>query len=102
MTDSGPRTPSPTQNEGFSYKSLLRNYISLSGLALAAISLANILVLVLIDVTASEPNPYTGLLAYMVLPAFLVIGLLLTVFGLWRERDRRIKAIAGLPAEGQH
>ena len=72
MTDSGPRTPSSPQNEGFSYKSLLRNYISLSGLALAAISLANIVVLVLIDVTAAEPNPYTGLLAYMVLPAFLV------------------------------
>jgi nitrate/TMAO reductase-like tetraheme cytochrome c subunit len=99
MTDSGLQTPSSPQNEGFSYTSLLRNYLSLSGLALAAISLANIVVLVLIDVTAAEPNPYTGLLAYMVLPAFLVAGLILTTFGIWRERHRRLKATSGAPLQ---
>src|SRR6266511_2406712 len=93
MTDAGPNPPNtpntPPPIEGFSYRSLLRNYITLSGLALAATALANILVLVVIDVTSDQPNPYTGLLAYMVLPAFLVLGLLLAAFGIWRERHRR-------------
>ena len=96
MTDSGPRTPNSPQNEGFSYKSLLRNYISLSGLALAAIALANILVLFLIDVTAAEPNPYTGLLAYMVLPAFLVLGLV--AHRLWHCGASAIAASGPPPA----
>ena len=103
MTDAGPNPPNtpntPPPIEGFSYRSLLRNYITLSGLALAATALANILVLVVIDVTSDQPNPYTGLLAYMVLPAFLVLGLLLAAFGIWRERHRRLVAIAGDPMQ---
>ena len=51
MTDSGRSTPNSPNDEGFSYRSLLRNYISLSGLALAAIAFANIVILFVIDVT---------------------------------------------------
>jgi len=97
MTDPGPNTPNSPQFEGFSYRSLLRNYISLSGLALAAIAFANIVILFVIDVTAAQPSPYTGILAYMVLPAFLVAGLAITVFGVFRERHRRLQAIPGHP-----
>ena len=96
MTDSGPNPPSfPPQNEGFSYRSLLRNYISLSGLALAAVAFANIVILFLIDVTSAQPSPYTGILAYMVFPGFLIAGLALAAFGVWRERHRRIQAVPG-------
>jgi nitrate/TMAO reductase-like tetraheme cytochrome c subunit len=95
MTDSGPNTPNSSQNEGFSYRSLARNYISLSGFALALIALANILVLFIIDVTAAHPSPYTGILAYMVLPVFLVAGLAIAGFGVWRERHRRLQAVSG-------
>ncbi|MDR3764324.1 MAG: cytochrome c3 family protein [Acidobacteriota bacterium] len=97
MTDPGPSRPSNPLDEGFSYRSLLRNYISLTGLALAAVSLANIILLFLIDITAAQPSPYTGILAYMVLPAFLALGLLLTFFGIWRERKRRLAAVPGTP-----
>jgi NapC/NirT cytochrome c family, N-terminal region/Cytochrome c3 len=99
MTDSGPNPPNSPRGGGFSYKSLLRNYVSLSGLALAAIALANIIVLFIIDVTSPQPSPYTGLLAYMVLPGFLVIGLALTAIGLWSERHRRLKAVDGTPLQ---
>ncbi len=95
MTDPGPNTPKNPQREGFSYRSLARNYISLSGLALAGIALANIIVLFIIDVTSSQPSPYTGILAYMVLPGFLVAGLLIAAFGIWRERNRRLQAVHG-------
>ena len=98
MTDPGPKQPTTSlEVEGFSYRSLLRNYITLSGLALAGIALANIIVLAIIDVTSDRPNPYTGLLAYMVLPAFLAIGLILAAVGIVRERHRRLVAIAGDP-----
>ena len=99
MTDSGPNTPNSPPSGGFSYRALLRNYISLSGIALTAVALANIIVLFLIDVTSAQPSPYTGLLAYMVLPAFLLLGLALITFGLWRERHRRLMEMAADPLQ---
>ena len=97
MTDPGPNTPNPAEDLWFSYKSLLRNYLSLSGLALAAIALANIIILFIIDVTSPEPSPYTGILAYMVLPGFLVAGLVLAGIGVAVERHRRLQAVPGAP-----
>jgi hypothetical protein len=103
MTDSGQDTPNnnpdpkPLRPQEFSYTSLLRNYTSLSGLVLVTLALANIIVLVLIDLTSSRSSPYIGLLAYMVLPVFLVIGLVLITIGIWRERHRRLTAVAGEP-----
>lgn len=92
MTDPGPNSP---QNEGFSYRSLMRNYISLSGIVLAVIALANIIILFAIDVTSSQPSPYTGILAYMVFPGILAAGLGIIAFGIWRERSRRLQAVPG-------
>ena len=54
---------------------LLRNPVSLAGIALALVSLANIFLFVLIDLIATKPSPYIGILAYMVSPAFFVLGL---------------------------
>jgi hypothetical protein len=41
---------------------LLRNPISLIGLALAVVSLVTILFLFLIDLTTKRPSPYIGIL----------------------------------------
>src|SRR5579872_3848221 len=71
---------------------LIKNPISLIGLALAAVALANIIFLVLIDLLASQPSPYIGVLAYMVAPAFLVFGLILVPAGMFWERRRRLKS----------
>jgi nitrate/TMAO reductase-like tetraheme cytochrome c subunit len=77
-------------------RALLRNYISLIGLALAVVALANILFLFLIDLTSSHPSPYVGVLAYMVFPGFFIFGLLLVPLGIWLQRKR----LAGAEEKG--
>ena len=72
------------------------NPISLIGLALASVALVNIAFLFAIDLTSDRPSPYIGILAYMVAPAFFVIGLLLIPAGMWYARRRRL---AGESAE---
>jgi nitrate/TMAO reductase-like tetraheme cytochrome c subunit len=69
---------------------LLRNPVSLAGIALAIVSLANIFLFALIDLIASKPGPYIGILAYMVSPAFLVFGLLLIGAGVLLERRKKV------------
>lgn len=68
---------------------LLGNPVSLAGVALSLVSLANIFLFVLIDFIAQRPAPYIGILAYIVSPGFLICGLLLIAMGAWRERRRQ-------------
>lgn len=68
---------------------LLRNPISLAGMALALVSLGNIFLFSLVGLIAARPRPYIGILAYMVAPAFLIGGLLLVAVGAWRERRKK-------------
>ena len=69
---------------------LTRNPISLAGVALAIVSLANIFFFFLIDLISQKPSPYVGILAYMVAPGFLIFGLALMASGLWLERKKKI------------
>ena len=71
---------------------LLRDPISLAGVALVLVSLANIFFFVLVDAIASKPSPYIGILAYTVAPGFLVLGLLLMGAGILVERRRKTPA----------
>jgi nitrate/TMAO reductase-like tetraheme cytochrome c subunit len=74
-------------------KGLYKNPISLIGIALAAVALVNIIFLVLIDVLSSQPSPYIGILAYMIAPGFLFVGLILIPIGMAWERRRRLRAV---------
>ncbi len=67
---------------------LPRNPISLAGIAMALVALANILFLFLIDLISEKTSPYIGILGFMVMPAFLIAGLFLMVVGYWREKRR--------------
>jgi len=72
-----------------------RNWISWSGLLLAISALFSFFLLFAIDLFAGHPNPYLGILAYVVAPAFFVLGLLVTLFGAilqWRRNRRALKA----------
>src|SRR5215831_15486482 len=71
------------------WRDVLRTPISAVGLAVAVVALGNILFLFFIDLTTSRPSPYVGILAYMIAPAFLILGLLMILIGVWQERRRR-------------
>ena len=83
---------SPHSSGAARIRALIANPISLIGLALAVVSLGNILFLFFIDMTSNHPSPYVGILAYMVAPAFLALGLLLTIFGAVYSRRKRLES----------
>ena len=83
-----PRRDHPPVSQG-----LIRNPISLIGIALAAVAFVNIVFFFLLDVLRAHPSPYVGILAYMVSPAFLLVGLLLIPVGMVVERRRRLRAV---------
>lgn len=69
--------------------SLFRNYISLTGAAVALACLASILLLFLIETTGRRSSPYIGILAWVIIPSILVASLLVALIGALRERRRR-------------
>jgi hypothetical protein len=77
--------------------SLLRNWTSLTGLVVVIGALFSFLMLFVLDSIAQISNPYISILTWMVTPGFLVLGLLLTVIGIFRERRRRVKSDAWMP-----
>ncbi len=68
---------------------LFRNYISFAGAVIVAASLASIFLLFLIELTKAADNPYLGIITYVILPAFLILGLIVIVVGMLFERRRR-------------
>ncbi len=68
--------------------SLLHNWTSVIGFVLAVISSFIIMFLLIINFIVGIKSPYIGILLYMILPAFLVLGLLLVPSGMyitWRQ-----------------
>ena len=88
------QTPYPQATGLARIRELSRNPISIIGMAVAVVALGNILFLFFIDATRTHPSPYVGILAYMVAPAFLVLGLLTILFGMLYQR-RRLRESAG-------
>ena len=68
---------------------LFRNYISFAGAVIVIAAVVSILLLFLIELTQSASNPYLGIVTYVILPGFLVFGLLVVVIGMLLERRRR-------------
>jgi hypothetical protein len=71
--------------------SLTRNTTSGIGLIIALIAVANLVFLIAADLLSPHDNPYLGILAYIVVPAFLSLGLLLFIVGILIERRRRAR-----------
>ncbi|NVO21197.1 MAG: NapC/NirT family cytochrome c [Bacteroidetes bacterium] len=67
------------------------NWISLTGFVLVANSLILILVLFLFSLFSAQSNAYLGLYIYIILPVFLVIGLLLIPIGILVRIRRKDK-----------
>lgn len=77
--------------------SLLRNWLSLTGLVIVVGSLFSFILLFVLDALSPFSNPYIGILTFVIAPAFLILGLLLTGIGALRERRQLHGAGALLP-----
>ncbi len=89
-----PESPSPQPRR----PSLLRNWLSLAGLVIVSGSLFSLLFLLLLQLMTGGKNPYVGILMFVVVPAFLVVGLAVTGLGAWRERRKLAQSAGLIPA----
>ncbi len=71
--------------------SYFRNWISIAGKVLSLIFFVIIACLFLLDFFFQKKNPYLGILAYLVVPGFLILSLLLIPAGALIERWQRRK-----------
>jgi O-antigen/teichoic acid export membrane protein len=72
--------------------SLLRNWMSLTGLVVVIGSLFSFFMLLMLDAVAHFSNPYISILTWMVTPGFLIGGMILTLIGVLRARHRRAES----------
>ena len=67
---------------------LFRNYISFAGAVIVIAAVVSILLLFLIELSQTADNPYLGIVTYVILPGFLVFGILVISSGCgWRDED---------------
>jgi nitrate/TMAO reductase-like tetraheme cytochrome c subunit len=72
------------------------NLRTLIGAAIASVSFGLVLFLTVLDLFEGEQKPYVGILTFIILPIFILCGLALVFYGVWREHrlDKQ-----GLPHE---
>ncbi|MBE0539659.1 MAG: NapC/NirT family cytochrome c [Ignavibacterium sp.] len=69
------------------------NPITLTGAAVASLSFGLIVFLFVLDFFSTQENTYMGILTYIIIPSFLIIGLLLIAYGIFREKRREVRGI---------
>jgi len=89
--------PTQSANPGASPRSHFNNWISALGGVLAVGALFSFALLVWMDLTGSDKNPYLGIFTYLVAPGFLIAGLATIFFGAWAQRRWAIKHAATMP-----
>jgi hypothetical protein len=77
------------KNEG---GGLYRNSVSYAGGLIIIVSVLAILSFLLLSFSLKAPSPYVGIITYMILPVFLVLGLFVFFIGIIRESRRRRRA----------
>ena len=88
MPDPTPTTPASNQNQ---VRSSFNNWISAAGGVLAVGALFSFALLVWVDFTQGDKNPYLGIFTYLVAPGFLIAGLIGVFAGAWLQRRYAIK-----------
>ncbi|MCB1184380.1 NapC/NirT family cytochrome c [bacterium] len=84
MSASSPKSPRRRRLPASYY-----NATTLIGALVAALALGLIAFMIILEATASDHNPYVGIVAFVILPAFLVLGLAIAIFGIVRQQRRR-------------
>ena len=93
MSDVAPASPSPPVKP----RSHFNNWISALGGVLAVGALFSFALLVWMDFTGGDNNPYLGIFTYILAPGFLLAGLATVFFGAWAQRRWAIKHAATKP-----
>ena len=76
------------------FPSYIYNPITIFGAGLALLSFGLILFLTVLDALSPEAStPYLGIITFIILPVFLIIGIAFCVLGILRERRRLEKGI---------
>jgi hypothetical protein len=73
---------------------ITRDPVSLTGCAITTSSAVLIFSLYILESTGMTGSPYLGILAYLIMPAFFVLGLILIPIGIVRNRRRLRRALA--------
>jgi hypothetical protein len=76
------------------FLAVTRNPLSLAGSAVTTASAILILTLFALELVGFRGGPYLGILAFLVLPAIFVLGLLLIPVGIWLEKRKQARAAA--------
>lgn len=69
------------------------NPVTFAGAVISSFSFGLILFLMLLDALSSDPKPYIGILTFVILPAFLLAGLAVILYGIIREHRREVKGL---------
>jgi len=96
MSEEAPATQPPISNNRLKR---FRNWLSFAGMVLAVSALGAFALLFFMDLFAKHANPYTGILAYVVAPMFLLMGLGMVLLGYILETRRIAKGGADRRAE---
>lgn len=75
--------------------SVFRNWISLLGLLLSLGSVVAFVCLIALEFVTGGSNPYIGIIAFLIIPMFLGMGLAGIALGLFLERRRLVKGSSG-------
>ena len=59
-----------------------KNWLSITGVAVAIFSLLNIILFFLVSLIFKENNPYIGIILYLIFPGILIFGLILIPVGM--------------------
>src|SRR5687767_10666599 len=93
MSDEIEATPAETKAAAEpTAPSLLQNYVSFIGAALAAAGLVSIVLMLLLEFLGGERaghNPYTAIFTYILFPSVMGLGLTVALLGMLWERRRR-------------
>jgi len=65
------------------------NPLTLTGTALSIISFGLIVFLIILEALSEVQKPYMGIIAFVILPGFLILGLILIAYGIYREHRRK-------------
>lgn len=76
---------------------LFRNWLSLIGLITFIVSLFSFIFLLVLDLLEPHGNPYVGILAYLVTPAFSAVGIGMIVLGMIVARIKARRRTGALP-----